>query len=475
MGYAPDGTSKIFDGLLARRADLTLMPALAEALPEVSDGGLTYAFRLRDGVEFHDGEPLRADDVVFTYETILDARTESPLRGGLDMISSVEAPDERTVTFQLAYPYAPFAQRVLIGIVPRHAFDGVDVRGAPFNTAPVGTGPFAFDEWAPGDRLTLRANEGYWGGAPAVKRLVLAFAPDDSVRAARMERGDFDATHLPPEEAARFRDRTGLRVFDVPSADYRGVMFPLEAPVTGDPAIRLALDRAIDRDAIVQELLDGSGEPAHGPIAPNSPFFNPAVLPEREGDVEAARAILDDAGWVLGPDGTTRARDGQPAVFTLLYPARDTLREGLAMAVASAGAQVGIDVRVEGLDWAAIRPRMASDALIMGWGTPYDPDFTNYELFHSQGSANPGGPRDPDVDRLLDEGRQTAHPEARKAAYDELQLRLSEHAVWTWLVYLDHIYVVSDRFDGLEVQVDPHEHGLTHGIWWNIERWKPRQ
>jgi peptide/nickel transport system substrate-binding protein len=216
--------------------------------------------------------------------------------------------------FRLAYPYAPFAQRMMIGIVPRHAFDRVDVNSAPFNTAPIGTGPFTFDQWTPGDRLTLRANEDYWGGAPAVKRLVLAFAPDDNVRATRMERGDFDAPHLPPKLAARFRDRAGVQVFDVPSADYRGVMFPLEAPVTGDPAIRLALDLAINRDAIVQGLLDGTGAPAHGPIAPDSPWFNPDVVPEREGDVEAARTLLDGAGWVPGPDGIRiRHSDGQPA------------------------------------------------------------------------------------------------------------------------------------------------------------------
>ncbi len=201
-------------------------------------------------------------------------------------------------------------------------------------------------------------------------------------------------------------------------------------------------------------------------------------MPEREGDVEAARTLLDGAGWVPGPDGI-RVRDGQPARFTLMYPAEDTLRKDLALAVASAGAQVGIDVQVEGLDWDAIEPRMAKDALIMGWGTPYDPDFTNYELFHlqfaHQGFFNPGGLRNPEVDRLLDQGRQRNDPDARKAVYDQLQQRLSDSAVWAWLVYLDHVYVVSDRFDGLEVQIDPHAHGSTHGIWWNIERWKPRQ
>lgn len=476
LGYAQDGTSKIFDGLVARDADLNLVPALAQALPQVSDDGRTYTFTLREGVTFHDGEPLTAADVVFTYETILDERTDTTLRSDLDMIERVEAPDERTVTFHLAYPYAPFAQRATIGIVPRHALQG-DVNTAAFNTRPVGSGPFVFDEWTPGDRLVLRANPTYWDGPPAIERLVLAFVPDENVRAARMERGEFDGTHLPPKAAARFRDRDGVTVYDVPSADYRGVMFPLEQPVTGDPAIRRALNRAIDREALVAGILDGTGTPAYGPIAPDTDWFNPALVPEDAGNVTAAAAILDGAGWAMGPDGV-RVRDGQAARFTLMYPANDTLRKDLALAVASAGAEIGLDVQVTGLDWDAIEPRMTNDALIMGWGTPYDPDFTNYQLFHSQfahqGFFNPGGLRDPEVDRLLEEGRRTFDADARKTIYNALQERLAENAVWSWLVYLDHVYVVADRFDGIEVQIDPHAHGFTHGIWWNIQDWEVR-
>jgi peptide/nickel transport system substrate-binding protein len=477
LGYAPDGASKIFDGLVARDAKLNLVPALAEALPEVSDGGRSYTFKLREDVKFHDGQTLTADDVVFTYQAILDKTTDTTLRSDLDMISTIEALDERTVVFQLAYPYTPFVQRTTVGIVPRHAFAGQDINTAKFNTAPIGTGPFVFEQFTPGDRLVLRANTDYWADRPAIARLILAFVPDDNVRATRMERGDFDATHLPPKAAARFRNRDGITVYDVPSADYRGVMLPLERPVTGDVAIRRALDRALDRDAIVAGILDGTGAPAHSPISPSTPWFNSQVMPDTEGDLDEARRILDEAGWRPGPDGV-RARDGQPARFTLMYPANDSLRKDLALAVASAGSQVGIMVEVAGLDWDAIEPRMANDALIMGWGTPYDPDFTNYQLFHSQfaheGFFNPGGLRDAEVDRLLDEGRRSADPATRKAAYDKLQERLAGDAVWVWLVYLDHVYAVKDRFDGIEVQTEPHAHGATHGIWWNIERWKPR-
>jgi peptide/nickel transport system substrate-binding protein len=487
LGYAPDGASKLFDGLVARDAQLRLVPALAEALPEVSNDGRTYTFRLRQGVRFHDGQPLLADDVVFTYQAILDPATDTTLRRDLDMITAVTAPDERTVVFRLAYPYAPFVQRTTVGIVPRHAFTGQGAGGSPpagqdintaqFNAAPIGTGPFVFEEWKPGDRLVLRANPDYWGGRPVIARLVLAFVPDDHVRATRMERGDFDATHLLPKAAARFRNREGVTVYDVPAADYRGVMFPLNHPVTGDVTIRRALSQAIDRNALVKGVLDGTGKPAYGPISPDMSWFNPVVILTNPADRDAANTMLYEAGWIMGADGV-RVRGNQPARFTLMYPANDTLRKDLALAVASTGAQIGIDIQVEGLDWDAIEPRMANDALIMGWGTPYDPDFTNYQLFHSQfagqGFFNPGHLRDAEIDRLLNDARRTADTGMRKAAYHAVQARLAGQAVWAWLVYLEHVYVVRDRFDGIEVQIDPHARGMTHGIWWNIERWQPR-
>jgi peptide/nickel transport system substrate-binding protein len=367
LGYASKGGGKIFDGLMARDADLNLVPALAAELPNVSADGETITFRLRDGVTFHDGEPLNADDVVFTYSSILDPKVNTDLRSALEALESVEAPDDRTVVFHLKYAYPAFVQRTVIGIAPRHALEGTDINTAPFNTKPIGTGPFVVESSTPGDKLVLRANEDYWGGAPALKRVVMAFVEDDNARAARLAAGELDATDLPPKAATRFRGREGYEVHDVPSADYRGVMFPLEQPVTGDIAIRRALDLALDRDAIVEGILQGAGEPAFGPISPLTRWFNPDVAKGRPsgGDPAAAKKVLDDAGWRPGAGGV-REKDGRRAAFTLMYPASDALRKDLALAVASAAKEVGIEVEVVGLDWDAITPRMGRDALIMG-------------------------------------------------------------------------------------------------------------
>ncbi|MDX3099440.1 ABC transporter substrate-binding protein [Nonomuraea angiospora] len=463
LGYAPDGGALMFDGLVRRTPDLKLEPALAESLPEVE--GKRVTFTLRQGVTFHDGKALTSADVAYTYEQVLKAANNSPIRGDYAAVEKVEAPGPRTVVFRLRYPYAPILQRATLGIVP----EGSDVSGTP-----AGTGPYALVSWSKGDKITLRANDRYWGAAPEIKKLVLAYTSDDNARATRMAAGEFTATELPPKAVARFKGQPGMTVHEVPTADYRGVMFPLDQPVTGDLAIRKALGLAVDRAAMVSAILAGSGGPAFGPVAPGTDWHNPAVNGSAAPDRAKAVATLEEAGWKAGADGI-RAKDGTPAAFTLMYPAGDSLRKELALAVASDAKQVGIDVRLAGLDWDAIDRRMAKDALIMGFGSPYDPDYTNYELFHSsfagQGYFNPGRYRNPDVDRLLDAGRGTSDRAARKKAYDEVQRRISDDAVWLYLVYLKHTYVVRGDWSGLTPGVEAHEHA-TGGLLGTVVNWR---
>ncbi|WP_030452803.1 ABC transporter substrate-binding protein [Herbidospora cretacea] len=464
LGYAPDGGSLLYDGLVSRNADLSLRPALAERVPEVE--GTTVSFTLRKDVTFHDGTPLTSEDVVYTYQSVLDEKNNSSIRGDFAAIESVEAPDPATVVFRLRYPYAPILQRATLGIVPS---------GAALDARPVGTGPYRFVSWTPGDKIVLTANASYWGGAPAIKQLVMAYAADDNVRATRMAAGEFDATVLPPKAAARFDGRPGLTVHRVPSADYRGVMFPFGAPVTGDLAIRRAVNLALDRSAMVETILAGAGVPAFGPIAPGTTWHNPAVAGSATPDPAGAARILDEAGWRVGDDGV-RAKDGVRASFTLMYPAGDSLRKDLALAVASDVKKVGLDVRLAGLDWDAIEPRMGRDALVMGYGTPFDPDYTNYELFHSdfagQGFFNPGHYRVPEVDALLEKGREEADPAVRKQAYDAFQQRVGDDAAWAYLVFLKHVYVVRGSWTGIAPSVEAHEHE-TGGLFRNLAEWKP--
>ncbi|MFI1378445.1 ABC transporter substrate-binding protein [Embleya sp. NPDC020886] len=477
LGYSKDGAAKLFDGLLAHDADLGLVPALARALPEVSADGLTYTYRLRDRLSFSDGRPLTSADVAFTYRTILDPTVPTTVRSDLAALDRVAAPDPGTVVFTLKYPYAPFPQRTTLGIVPEHALGtltGPALTTAEFNRKPIGSGPYTVDTWRAGEKLVLKANPNYWGGEPAIKQVTFAFILDDNTRATRLAAGDLDAAALPPKLAERFaKDRT-RSTLKVDTADYRGVMLPSGNPVTGDLAVRKALDLAVDRGAMVRGILNGDGAPAFGPVAPSSPLYAREL--EHAVDAPAAERLLDEAGWRKG-DGGIRVKDGRAARFTLLYPAGDALRKDLALAYVSDAKRIGIDISVEGLTWDAIEPRMRADALLMGQGAPYDPDFVSYETFHSslagQAFNNPGHYRNASVDALLTEGRTTRDPARRAQVYGDLQRALAADPAWTFLTYLKHVYVVDNDWTGVGGQVEPHPHDLV-GPWWNIEKWVPR-
>ncbi len=475
LGYAPDGAAKIFDGLVAYDADLNLVPSLAKKLPETSDGGKTYTYHLRKGVTFHDGKPLTSEDVAFTYRKVLDEDVNSTIRSDFAAVESIETPDKYTVVFHLKYPYAPFPKRTTLGIVPEHALAGKDIDSAAFNRDPIGTGPYEFVKWRPGDRLVLKANEQYWGGAPAVRRVTVAFVSDANTRAARLAAGELDGAALPPKLARGFRNDDSLVVRERKTADYRAITMPMGNPVTSDRAVRRAMNIGVDRQAMVKGILLGQGVPAYGPLPPAHKWYEKSI--ERPYDPAKAKRILQQAGWTMGPNGV-RVKDGQPARFTLLYPAGDTLRKDVAVAFADQMSKLGIDVKVQGLGWDAITPRMRQDAVVFGGGAPYDPDFVAYGIYHSsvagEGFLNPGHYDNPRADELLEKGRHSADPQVRERAYRKLQKVQARNPAMIFCVYLRHLYVMRDAWNGIKPQVEPHAHGLLHGPWWNLADWKPK-
>ncbi|MGW2679522.1 ABC transporter substrate-binding protein [Streptomyces sp. NPDC001436] len=476
LGYGKDGNSKIFDGLLTHDADMKLKPALAEALPEVSADGRTYTYTLRRGVKFSDGEPFSARDVEFTYRTILDPRTNNASRTELDALQSVTAQGADRVVFTLKYPYAPFAERTVLPIAPEHVAGSQDVNSGEFTTRPVGTGPYVLTGWSKGEKLSFKANPGYWGGEPAVKHFTMAVIKDDDVRATRLRSGELDAAILPPDLARGFARDSARRTYAARTFDYRDVTLPTQHPVTGDGAVRRALDLAVDRKAMVEALLDGAGKPAYGPVPTDSPWFAPGT--ERPHDLDGARRILDEAGWKTGPDGI-RVKDGVRAAFPLWYLSGDKIRQDHALAFASDAKKAGIEVKTEAGTWEVIEPRMRTDAVLAGGGSPADPDFDQYQLLTSSlagdGFNNMARYANPAVDRAVAEGRTSGDPAVRKAAYDTVQRELAKDPGYVFLTHIDHLYVVSDRWDGLSTQVEPHDHGLGSGPWWNVESWKPKQ
>jgi peptide/nickel transport system substrate-binding protein len=485
-GYAESGEGKLYEGLLriaARDAATNpqLEPALAAAAPEVSADARQWTVRLRDGVRFHDGSTLDADDVVATFGAILDPVVASPLATSYEMLERVEKVDDSTVRFQLKYSYAPFDRKLLLGIVPSEALaTPVLVTESTLNNSPIGTGPYKLRSWRKGSEMVLVANDDYREGAPEVRQLTVVVATDDNTRAQRTASGEFDGTSLPPKLASTFADRDGYRVVAHPSADWRGVSLPADHPVTGDPAIRLALNYAVDRAAMVRTILNGYGHPAHTPVPESfGAYHDPsAAFPH---DPAKAAQLLDEAGWRLGADGI-RVRNGQRAAFTLMYFPNETLRRDLGLAFTSDAKKIGIEVHLEAVDRPQFRPRIPVDAGVLGGGdNPYDPDTQLYSALHSSYAdhdannpfANPSGYRNPTVDAALDTGRRSLDPEARVAAYREVQRAYVADPAYVMLVFLDHTYVMKESdWTGTTPVLEPHSHGASWGPWWNLKDWK---
>ncbi|MQA07039.1 MAG: ABC transporter substrate-binding protein [Pseudonocardiaceae bacterium] len=477
LGYGAEGASKLYDGLFAFDGKQELRPALAAKRPEPAPDGKSWTVKIRKNVTFHDGSDLGADDVVATYRAALDPAYASTVKSEFSMLTDVKRLDAETVRFDLKYSYAAWPAKMVLGIVPSEALaKRAPLDRSSLNTKPIGTGPYKLVNWRRGDQMSWAANRDYWGGAPKVNKITVVFAPDDNTRAQRMQAGEFDGAVLPPTLAKTFDNSDTYRTVYHKSVDYRSITLPSGHPVTGDPAIRKALNLAVNRKGMVDGPLGGHGVPASTPFSPARPEF---LEPEATFDFDRSEAerLLDSAGWKEGADGI-RSKGGQRARFTVMYFADDSLRKELAQAFASDAKEIGVQVELAGLDSSAVKPRLAKDAVVLGGGNPIDPDPQVYDALHSSragdGYANPGRYRNPTVDAALDKARATTDPAQRSAYYREVQRSYVDDPGSVYLVFLEHAYLMRDEWNGYQPVIEPHTHGTTWGPWWNVEKWTPR-
>ena len=453
-GFAPNGAGKLYDGLYAYQPDGTLQPDLAAALPSPSANGRQWTVPVRHGVSFSDGTPFGVADVVAAYRSVL-SRT-SPLHASYAMLTGVTEVDANTVRFSLAYPYAPFPDKLVLAIPKQHG--------------PIGTGPYRLVSWTKGDRLVLAANPRYpavLGGPPKVKKVTVLFVPDDTDRVRMLRNGKLDGAAVSPAQATAFARSDAFTVFTDHSADLRAVRLPAHAPVTGDRAIRLALNEAVNRRGLVNGPLRGTGTPASTPM--------PAVLPEFveptatfTRDPEQARDVLLAGGWVADTHGR-RTRHGVTAAFTLDYPTGDSVDARLASAFVADAKAIGVTVTARGLPPAEVAARSGSDATLVSGGDPFDPDFDLYPLLGTDlagaGSA---------VTQPLTTGRHTLDPAQRAVAYRQFQKAYLAAPTMVCLVFVDHTYVMRDNWTGYVPVTDSASQGVSWGPWWNLGQWNPR-
>ncbi|TCO56620.1 ABC transporter substrate-binding protein [Actinocrispum wychmicini] len=480
-GYGEDGAAKLYDGLLEHQADLSLAPTLATDLPTPSADGKSWSVPLRGDVKFADGSAFDAQDVIATYKALLDPAYQSPLRDRYSMITNVTEvptttpsattapptssrpptsattpPKGSVVRFDLAQPYAPFPDLLVLGILPSEAFAQPAPVNQPGAQAPVGTGPYQLQEWKHGESMTLRANTSYFGGAPTVARVTIQFVPDDETRARLIRDGKLDSAVLPPALAKTFDKADAFAVLPQHSAGVEAVFMPAGNPVTADPTIRLALNYAMNRQNMVDGPLAGRGTPASTPVSPVlAEFFEPSA--KFAYDVKTAKALLDAGGWVAGSNGI-RMKGPTQAQFTIAYPAGDTVARDLATAFAADADAVGVQVLTK------IGAPAPTDATVRTVGEPFDPDLALYPLLHG----------DPKLAVPLDAARATTDPAQRAVAYRQLQRTYIEGPTMVVLAGVDHTYLLRRNWTGYQPVVDGAGQDATWGPWWNLQQWKPR-
>lgn len=432
---------------------------------DVSEDGLTYTIELRDDVVFSDEEPLTAADVVFTYETAKESGSVLDLSN----LEKVEALEDYTVEFTLNQPDSTFTTLLATtGIVPEHAYDDA------YNVNPIGSGPYQLVQWDKDQQLIVEANPHYYGDTSAFKKLTFLFLEEDAAFAAA-KAGEVDVVAITPGFAKQ--DVPGMDLVELETVDNRGIVFPFVgageetddgAPigndVTSDEAIRKAIDVAMDREALVDGVLDGFGTSAFS-VADHLPWWNEETGIE-DNDIDKAIEILEAAGWLENAEGI-REKDGLEASFELLYPAGDDIRQSLSLAVADQLKELGIKVSTKDQSWTDLEDTMYSNPVMMGWGS-HDP-IEMYNIYNSetrgQGFYNINYYSNPVADEYMEKAMRSTTPEEaneywKKAQWDgETGFSSKGDASWVWLVNLTHTYFVNEDLEIGEQKVQPHGHG----------------
>ena len=476
-GWGHGVTPLIQSTLLEYDQDMEITEDLASDY-EISEDGITWSFTLREDACFTDGEPVTAEDVVFTFETAKESRSSLDLT----YLEKCEAAGEYQAVFTLDKPNSTFISTIAtLGIVPKHLYSG------SYGDEPVGSGPWKLVQWNKGEQVILEANEDYYRNVPEIKKATLVFMDEDAAFAAA-QAGQVDVALTSPVHGEQQIE--GMRLEAVTTLDNRGITMPVSMnegkttesgdpignDVTGQLSVRQALACGIDRERLASDALGGFGTPAYSEND-GMPWNNPEV--KIGTDKEKAKRILAEDGWIDGDGDGILEKDGLKAEFTCIYPSGDSGRQAVAMAAAGQAQELGIGITVEGTSWDDISRRMYSDAVLMGWGSANP--YTSYLLFHSKNMLrddyyNPEGFSSSSADAYLDAALHASSGEEadenwRLAQWDGTTgTSMKGECPWIWLVNVQHVYFVRDGLNIGKQQL--HAHGDSWTLVQNLRDWK---
>lgn len=458
--------------LTVTNADLTVGYDLATGY-SASEDGMTWTVTIRNDAYFTDGELLTAGDVAFTYNTVKETSSVNDFT----MLDYAEAVDDTTVVFHMTRPYSiwPYTMAV-VGIVPEHAYDS-----ASYGSNPIGSGRYILKQWDRGQQVILEANPDYYGEAPKMQQVTILFMEEDAAFLAARA-GEVDLAYT----SATYSDQTvdGYSLAAYASVDNRGFNLPAVSErkdedgntignnFTSDVLVRRAINIGVDRQEMIDNVLNGYGSPAYS-VCDQLPWYNEAS--EVEYDPEEAAALLDEAGWRMGDDGV-REKDGVKAELNLLYSTGDTVRQALAADFAGQMEELGISCTLEGVGWDTAYDRALSDPLLWGWGAHTPMELYNiYHTLEGTDSAGYSPYSNETVDAYMDQALASSNLEEsyelwKLAQWDGTTGVTQDGDIpWVWLVNIDHLYWVRDGLNVAEQKIHPHGHGWS--VVNNVDQW----
>jgi len=475
----------IFDELVTLDAAHHQVPDLAETVPTLANGGIskdgrTITYHLRRGVTWHDGAPFTSKDVKFTWQAIMNKNNNALTQRGYDQVASVDVPDDYTVVFHMKTLFPPAVDTIFgesdtpYRILPEHLLAKYpNLNQIPFNSAPIGTGPYRFARWLRGDRIVLTANPTYFRGAPHIKTLTLLNIPDDSTTVAQLRTREVDlALELTITGYNAVAQDTGVVRQPADSPQYNAVLFNTQRAPLDDVRVRRALVLGMDRKAIVREDTYGTATLAAADLGPFYWAFDPSLAPVPY-DLAQAKALLDAAGWTPGPDGV-RVKNGSRLSLQIVYGQGSALTRNITQQLQERYKALGVDLQIKSYDFAVLYAAAQNggilntgkfDLAMYAWISGGDPDDASQ---WTCAAIPPNGNNvsrycSPQMDALQRQALSTFDRAARKAVYAKIQRLLLADAPAAFLYYAPERFVRTPQLLGFT------PNGISAG--WNAQDW----
>ncbi|MBO3761420.1 ABC transporter substrate-binding protein [Ciceribacter sp. L1K22] len=448
----------VYDGLVRfKDGTLEVEPALAESWT-VSEDGKTYTFKLRQGIKFHDGSDFNAEAVKFNFDRMLREdhpfyeTGPFPLSFNFSSIEAVNALDDHTVEFKLSEAFAPFLSNLAYPTGLIVSPDAVKQHGKDYGRNPSGTGPFRFVEWLSNQRVVVEQNPDYWGGAAGLEAVVFRPITDPNTRVAEMMAGGIDVmVEVPPDNLATFAQDENFAVVEQAGPHVWFAILNTKSGPFADKKVRQAANYAVNKQTLVDDVLQGTATVAAGPIPPAFNWVESSVQPYPY-DQEKAKALLAEAG-VEAPELTFYVTEGGSGML-------DPVTMGAAI---QADLQaVGFKVDIETYEWNTFLGRVNpglegnADMAEMAWMTN-DPDTVPYltlrtDAMPDKGGFNSGYYSNPKVDELLEQARRSTNQAERGRLYGEVQAIVHEDAPWLFVANWKQNAVTTSAVQGFKLQ-----------------------